>query len=405
MGIATFGWPALNHAVRAPSLSAGSQVGELGPGQLQNDQGSPATAWQTAAGVLTPEAGAWVQFLSVGPSDWRGFCAARTNWTPSAQWRWRVGGPAILDAPAALPTDTAAGADSGAQTTRTGAVSGGTAYTNAAGSAFVRPGNYPAQAGYTYEVAVPIRRVSGSSTAGSAIIAEYLDEAGAVVRSSLPLAAVAQDSDWHVYTHRWVPGRDGGTTIYLVADTGALQYELGPATMGQVPEYDSGLIPAGVAPGYGQAVLVLPQPVRGQLCRLDISDPSNPDGYLNIPLIYAGDAWTPRRNLAWESAPGSDAQLDEVVTRGGQEFPALQYARRRWDIDHKAIGRDEVWPRLAEMIRSAQAGGNVLFVPDPDGSEINREAVYGRLKTTSNITYPYQTLERRAWRGQITERL
>jgi hypothetical protein len=807
MAIATFGWPALNHAIRAPSLAAGSQVGDLGPGQLQNDQGSPATAWQTAAGVLTPEAGAWVQVLEDWPRDWRAFVVARTNLTANARLRWRVGGPNCLDPRTALVTDPEGGAGSGPQTaairrllaagqlggltvarasagatyspagvlsqadantprwsaaerlfvegprtnfirnpraegavvgdiagagslpttwatahtatpiitevvgtgveggipyvdvrlsgtptsggqctiltslitsipaaqndvwaasayvtlrsgvinqnqvravvaersstgtplvedgtwysmppvgtplrqtrcthtrTITGAtaayvtfglriattlnqpldciirigapqvergyyassvifppvgdrvpstraadmptwtpaggfgsegavlvkavqaqaapagaaqgllqiddgtdanrivvecaagssalqariVSGGAAlgtvplgsvtlgglfsvelswapgavraalnagtqqslavtapgglttlrvghaavdgsrawfggiaeashatravslaglqpwstdgaaYVNLAGSAYVRPQQVPVTAGYAHEVAVAIRRVSGSTTAGSAIIAEYLDEGGAVVRSSLPLAAVAQDSNWHVYIHRWVPGRDGGTTIYLVADTGPLQYEIGAATFGQVPEYDSGLIAAGVAPGYGQSVLVLPEPVQGQLCRLDISDPSNPDGFINVPLLYAGDAWTPDRNIGWESAPGSDAQRDEVVTRGGQEFPSLQYARRRWDIDHKALGRNEVWPQLAEMIRSAQAGGNCLFVPDPDSVEVNREAVYGRLTATNNsITYPYQTLERRAWRGQITERL
>lgn len=407
---ATFGWPALNHALQAVSLSAGSSSGDLAPTQLQNNHGDPSTAWQTAAGALTPDTGAWVQCSAAGRRRWGLVGVARTNLTPDARIRWRIGGPTCLDPRQVLPSDTAAGATSGPATTRTGSVAGpsgagGTAYTNGAGSAYVRPGAYPVQAGYTHEVAVWFRWISGATTAGSLIIAEYLDESGATVRNARPMSAVSPGSDWQLHVHRWVPGRDGGTTIYLVADTGAMQFELGPVLYGQVPEFDSGMDPAGVAPGYGQSILVMPEAVHGQLCRLDISDPSNAQGFINIPLLYAGDSWTPALNIDWESAPGNDAEVVEVVTRGGQEYPTLRYERRRWEISHQALSSQEIWRNVSEMMRSARTGGNVLFVPEPDGEDINREAVFGRLHSTADYTYPLQAREHRAWRGQITERL
>jgi hypothetical protein len=267
MANALFGWPAFNWALTAPDLQAGSIAGELGPQQLQTDQGSPSTAWQTSAGVLTPEAGAWVEFRLPAAQSWRVFSLHRTNLTASAQIRWRV-------------------AD---------------------------------------------------------------------------------------------------------AEVGS-------------PAYDSGLIAAGVSAGFGQSVTVLPAGVSGSLCRLDISDPDNPDGFINIPLLYAGDAWEPARNIAWDSTPSYQVEAEEVTTRGGQEFPVFLYARRSWDISHQSLGADEVMP-LMEMLRSTRRGGNCLFVPDPASAERHREAVFGRLKSEGAVSFPFQSLERRSWRGQVTERL
>jgi hypothetical protein len=91
MGNAVFGWD--NHLLAA-SLSAGSEASaELGVTNLQSEHGDPASSWQTAAGVLTPQAGAWfVGDTGIATSRWRAFCLARANLTSSARVRWRVGG-------------------------------------------------------------------------------------------------------------------------------------------------------------------------------------------------------------------------------------------------------------------------------------------------------------------------
>lgn len=404
---ATYGYR--NHLL-ASALSAGSQVPGLDIGQIQNDQGASSRAWQTGDGVLTPAAGAFFTATTTTPRLWQMFGLFRTNLTEATTIRWRVGGPRILDPRTALATDTAAGATKGVGTTRTGAVAGpggagGTAYSNAAGSAYVRPGVVTVTGGYQHEIAVWLRRVGGTGTTGHVIIAEYRDEAGAVTRSRLPMAEVQQDADWHFYVLRWVPPVDGACTIYLVADTGPLQFELGPASFAQVPELDTGTLPAGVVPGYARSVRVLEQPVRGVLCRCDISDAGNPDGSLNIPLAYAGEAWEPAMNVAWDTVPGMDLQVDEAVSRGGQEWPSLRWSRQRWEIAHAALLANEVWPRLMDLQRVAQHGGNILFVPEPDSPDLQRQALFGRLTSQSDVTYPFQTTERRAWRARLTERL
>jgi len=149
---------------------------------------------------------------------------------------WRLAPEAAV--PVGLPTDTAAGASAGASTTRQGSVSGppgtsgGTAYSNASGSAYVRPGSYAVLGGYLYEITVWLRRAGGSAgKVGSAIIAEYLNGSGAVQRSRLLMADVPVDDLWRQVTLRFVPPRDGPATVYVAADTGPLQFELGPASM------------------------------------------------------------------------------------------------------------------------------------------------------------------------------
>jgi len=162
----------------------------------------------------------------------------RSVLTPQVADVWRLAPEALVEV--VLPTDTAAGASKGGGTTRQGAVAGppgaagGTAYSNAAGSAFVRPGAYPVIGGCLYAVTVWLRRVASGSLAGSAIIAEYLGASGSVVRTSLPMASVPVDSSWRQVTLLWVPPVDGVATVYLMADTGVMQFELGPATLSRV---------------------------------------------------------------------------------------------------------------------------------------------------------------------------
>ena len=80
------------NAASIAALSAGSEAAGLDVNNLQNDRGSPSTAWQTLAGDVTPADGAWLLIDSfVTSTVWRAFGAFRTNFTPGALIRVRVG--------------------------------------------------------------------------------------------------------------------------------------------------------------------------------------------------------------------------------------------------------------------------------------------------------------------------
>ena len=160
-----------------------------------------------------------------------------------------------------------------------------------------------------------------------------------------------------------------------------------------------------VAAGFGQAVIILPASVSGTFVQVNISDPTNPDGFINVPLMYAGPAWTPQTNIDYTTAFGRDDQVDEVLSRGGQEFPSVQWTRRRWDVSMQGIRASEVWTQAMALDLAARAGGNVLFAPNPAGADLPREAVFGRLKSLADLSFPFGNADRRAWKARITERL
>lgn len=142
----------------------------------------------------------------------------------------------------------------------------------------------------------------------------------------------------------------------------------------------------------------------GRYCLCEIEDYGNTQGFLNIPLAYAGGAWEPGRQISSDSAWGVDVSVDEVVTRGGAEYPVTRFNRRRWDFTIQALPDAEVWPWLAEVMRVARTNTNILFVPFPAGNDTNYEAVFGRM-TWQDVTFPHPTKTYRGVRARVTERL
>lgn len=169
--------------------------------------------------------------------------------------------------------------------------------------------------------------------------------------------------------------------------------------------FDTGLVPVGVVPGVNQAVTVAEADVTGRYCRCDIDDNANPDGFIRAALAYAGPAWQPSVNVSSQSTFSWDVNEETPVTRGGQEFPRLNWEQRRWDIVFNAIKSAEFWPSYMEFLRLARQNYNVLYVPDPADADIQRETVFGRAKAADDVTFPTNSKAFRAARFRITERL
>jgi hypothetical protein len=161
----------------------------------------------------------------------------------------------------------------------------------------------------------------------------------------------------------------------------------------------------GPEPGFGQSIVVADDDMVADYCTIEIDDPGNPDGFLNVPLIYVGPAWLPLTGLAYDSMFGLDAMLDEAVSRGGQEYPTLRYQQRRGELSFMGIRQGEVLNQLYELQATAHRGNNVLCIPDITSANVGLEAIYGRLNATADIGYPYAAADRRSWRARLRERL
>jgi hypothetical protein len=161
----------------------------------------------------------------------------------------------------------------------------------------------------------------------------------------------------------------------------------------------------GPAIGFGQVITVFPAGTTADALIISIDDSSNPDQSINVPLVYAGTAWTPATGPAWSSTLGRDDATDLVVTRGGQEIVNLLWQRRRWEIALDGVRASEVWADVDNLRMTARRGGNVIYVPNVDSGYVAQEAIFGLLHETADITFPYMQADRRAWRARVTERL
>lgn len=160
-----------------------------------------------------------------------------------------------------------------------------------------------------------------------------------------------------------------------------------------------------VVPGFGQSIHIAPQDAVGDFMQVNIADPTNPQGHINIPLMYAGGLWQGARNFLYASAIVPTDSGITTETRGGGEFVRTDWRKRGFDLALGAVAPEEVWYRVDRLDGWARAGNNVFFVPSPADPDVNRAALFGRLKPTAGVGYANQSARTRSWRATITERL
>jgi hypothetical protein len=155
----------------------------------------------------------------------------------------------------------------------------------------------------------------------------------------------------------------------------------------------------------GQAVVVLAADRAADYLTIQFDDAGNPSGFLNIPLVFAGPAWIPLTAMSFSSTMGRDDLTDTLQSRGGQTYVNMRATNRRWDIALDGVRASEVFSQLDVLDQASRAGGNVLALPDYLSTNLLREACYGLLKASADISWPFGTADRRSWRATLTERL
>lgn len=165
----------------------------------------------------------------------------------------------------------------------------------------------------------------------------------------------------------------------------------------------STLTATGPKAGYGQVVGVFDSDVTADFLQIEINDPTNPDGYINIGGMGCGPLWFPRTGISFDTSYDWDIQRIDRRTRGGQRFINHLYTKRRANIVAGFIRDSELHDDLGELIRIAALGVNVAFIPNARSIDIDREAIWGVLdgQTTS---YQSGTIDSRRFNGTITER-
>lgn len=157
--------------------------------------------------------------------------------------------------------------------------------------------------------------------------------------------------------------------------------------------------------GYRQAISFVTAAMAMDSVTIAIDDPTNPDGFLNVAQMFIGDAFAPALSISHQSSYGSRLDINRQRTRGGQTYNTLQSRARVYSFDLGAISDAEAMESVAEIDRLAALGGNVLFIPDHSGTYRIREALFGELTESKDVTFNMGARNYRSWSGTITERL
>ena len=167
------------------------------------------------------------------------------------------------------------------------------------------------------------------------------------------------------------------------------------------PLYDSGTISAGVAVGIGQALHVLPAATSALVMVVNIADPANPDGFLSIPLAYAGPGI--EAAISYTSDTGLEVRRADTTTRGGVVLTQPLSRARGWSLTLPML-RDSNIAWLDALEAVAAAGGNLLFVPRVGNALAAAESVFGLLQP-GRRGFVSGSGHYRSWTATISERL
>lgn len=138
------------------------------------------------------------------------------------------------------------------------------------------------------------------------------------------------------------------------------------------------------------SVLVLPASYNAMYLRIDISDPTNADGYIEAGRCYAGPKYQPTKNISygWEIGWQDDSEAERSL--GGQLYfnPKPKYREVKFTLEY--VTQEEAYLNLFEFIdRRKGVSGDILFIPQPDRTDFYLyEVIYGRMRELGSISQP-----------------
>ena len=147
--------------------------------------------------------------------------------------------------------------------------------------------------------------------------------------------------------------------------------------------HDTGWVamdPALIAGKRAQAALLLPAGIAARYARIDLDDPGRVgEGYLDIGHLWLADLWQPARNFSYglESVLLDDSRVTTSI--GGQDYVDVREKIRGERFVLRFLGEAEMTEAIAALDAAAGTSGNVLFMPDPDSANRNRQMLIGRL--------------------------
>ncbi|HAO01702.1 MAG: hypothetical protein Tp170SUR00d2C46354221_52 [Prokaryotic dsDNA virus sp.] len=139
-------------------------------------------------------------------------------------------------------------------------------------------------------------------------------------------------------------------------------------------------------------ILFFDERVIGTAVDVELSDPGNPDGAIELGRVILTDAWQPEYNISYGVQHGynSGTTMTEARDPSRTEYADEVTPKRTVSFDLKLLNEDEAFLRLHRLQRTQDIVGELLYVYSVTPSPANfARAMLCRQETLNPITHPY----------------
>lgn len=176
----------------------------------------------------------------------------------------------------------------------------------------------------------------------------------------------------------------------------------GYSNLSGTPEYNSGWINAWHADWIsgttaeqrdgvpGTHIYILPATQTYRYWRITISDPTNPDGWVEVGRAFMGPLWRPAINMIYGAGISYEARETAVVSYSGAQDFAERPNPRVAKFGFDALTVAEAFGGILEMQRQLGTTKEFLFMWDEaDTLQLPRRSFLANLRTLNPVEQPY----------------
>lgn len=134
----------------------------------------------------------------------------------------------------------------------------------------------------------------------------------------------------------------------------------------------------------------LAEPVVARVWRIEIIDPNNANGHLDIARLIMGRLWQPEINDTYGgNSLEFNALTDVEESRSGTRFYNARNIRRVFSFSYDYLPEDTAYRDIYRIATVSGISNQVVVVPNPaDVSAVQREAFIGTLGTPPSLRRP-----------------
>lgn len=145
------------------------------------------------------------------------------------------------------------------------------------------------------------------------------------------------------------------------------------------------------AKGYiWHAIKIIAGNIESRYWKIEIINPTNPAGYIEIGRLFMAAAWSPKYNFSYGASIQFEDRSEVEESADGTEHYLRKTPYRIIRMSLDFLTTDEAMRGVLDLQRTMGVTGEVLVVWDPSEIEHRvRRSFLGRLRQLSAIEHPY----------------